>query len=449
MFRSSTEVSSNRDVMITGVGMVTPLGPGREQTWQGLLAGSTAGRLLQPRDIDHFSQLTDLLKRSPGGAPVDHDEIAECVATSAALFANTAAPAEYAATFGQDCLNNLIAASLADALADANLRSTGISGPRTGCVIGSSKASLRSMEQEHLASHFSQIPKAVSRTANMWHNGFMPDAPLLTVRYLTGATGPSSCPVAACATGLLCAIEAAQLIASGQCDVCIAGSADASLRASVLAAFHRLGVTSRNNDPAIACRPFDQFRDGFIVGEGAAVIILESREHAEKRRANCYAKLTRGMWLTDCTGMTQVDSQGLVVAELLQRISGAALDDPADSDSIPDIFSFHGTATETNDQAESRGVKDAFPTRQPAAFAVKGAIGHLLGAAGSVELGLTLMSLKHGKVPGTANFTTADESCPALLSPEPQFVPSAKTATKLSLGFGGHVVAATIQRDDS
>ncbi len=288
------------------------------------------------------------------------------------------------------------------------------------------------------------------RTADLWHNGFMPDAPLVAIRHLTRAEGPSSCPVAACATGLMCAIEGAQLIASGLCDVCVVGSADASLRASVLSAFHRLGVTSRHENSANACRPFDESRDGFIVGEGAAVVILESRRRAEQRGAECYAKLTAGLWLTDTSGMTQVQSDGDVVAELLKRLDGpnpcSVVGSVVEAE-IPDIVSVHGTATETNDQAESRGIQTAYGNGVKA-FGVKGAIGHLLGAAGSVELGLTLLSLKHKIMPGTANYTTPDVSCPVALSSASIDVPMATKAVKLSLGFGGHVVACSLRRMD-
>ncbi len=419
--------------MVTGVGMVTPLAIGREESWKRLIAGARSGRRLTENDIDHFDQLVELLQHVPGGATVDHQAVKEFVKNSQ-LFDGSDDLSAFTSTFGHDCLNNLVAASLADAMADADLSPTELAGPRTGCVIGSSKASLRSMEFEYLATA-DRWRHEIDRPANLWHNGFMPDAPLLAVQQLIKASGPSSCPVAACATGLISVIEAAQLIATGACDICIAGSADASLRASVLAAFHRLGVTSRHEQPASACRPFDASRDGFIIGEGAAIVILESRAHAEQRQANCYAKLTSGLWLTDSTGMTQVQSDGSVVAELLKRMNVPS----------PDIVSVHGTATETNDQAESQGLTSVYGN-SPAAFAVKGAIGHLLGAAGSVELGLTLMSLRYGIVPGTANFRTADLSCPINLTTSARSQPNTKTAVKLSLGFGGHVVACAMKR---
>ena len=432
--------------MVTGIGMVTPLAIGRAETWRRLLAGHRAGRQLTASDIDHFEQLTELLKRVPGGAPIDHDLVAKFVSESS-LFDTVSQREKFRAGFGQDALNNLIAASLADALTDAGLEPSQLAGVRTGCVIGSSKASLRSMERQFLVTG-QREPVDTYRTADLWHNGFMPDAPLVAVRHLTQAAGPSSCPVAACATGLMCAIEGAQLIASDLCDVCVVGSADASLRASVLSAFHRLGVTSRQADSASACRPFDQSRDGFIVGEGAAVVILESRKRAEQRGAECYAKLTAGLWLTDTSGMTQVQSDGDVVAELLNRLGGpnpcSVVGSIVEAE-IPDIVSVHGTATETNDQAESRGIKAAYGDSVKT-FGVKGAIGHLLGAAGSVELGLTLLSLRHKIVPGTANYATPDSLCPVAFSSASIVVPKATKAVKLSLGFGGHVVACSLKR---
>ncbi|MEJ7595553.1 MAG: beta-ketoacyl synthase N-terminal-like domain-containing protein [Planctomycetaceae bacterium] len=148
--------------------------------------------------------------------------------------------------------------------------------------------------------------------------------------------------------------------------------------AIISTAFHRLRVTSRHSDAASACRPFDKSRDGFVVGEGAGVVVLESRAHARSRGANSIAKIVAGGWLNDPTGMTQIDESGAVVSEVLQR----TLTSKGQS---PDILSLHGTGTESNDLAEARGVHTAFGATMPECFGIKGAIGHLLGAAGSVE----------------------------------------------------------------
>ena len=231
------------------------------------------------------------------------------------------------------------------------------------------------------------------------------------------------------------------MIHRGECDVCIAGSADAGLRSSVLASFHRLRVTSRHTDAASACRPFDETRDGFLVGEGAGVMILESRTHAQSRQANSIARVVAGGWLNDPTGMTQIDECGTVVNEILKRTL-------VSKGRCPDILSVHGTGTESNDLAEARGIQSAFASakKMPECFGVKGAMGHLLGAAGSVETVLTLLALHLQQIPGTANLRKIDDRCRIPLNSHGRTMPQIQQAAKLSLGFGGHVACGVFER---
>jgi len=430
VFSFSQSDPDPRDVMVTGIGAVTPLAIGAEDSWQRLLSGQRGGRFLNAADIDHFDQLQTLLKRTPGGAPVDHQQILKIVTNAVQADAHWRDVLKH---FGDDELNRLIMVAALEAIHDADLSSTPLSGDRVGCVIGTSKASLRAMEREVAA------PQADSQlSAGHWNNAFLPDAPLRCVQQLIRAKGPTLCPVAACASGLISVIQGGAMIRSGECDVCITGSADASLRASVLAAFHRLGVTSKYYDPSTACRPFDSDRDGFVIGEGAGVIVLESRANAMARSANTYGQLTGGGWLTDCKGMTQIDSSGTVVTELLQRIQHNA--------ERPDLISLHGTGTTTNDLAETHGVATAFPTSTPPCFGVKGAIGHLLGAAGSVELIFTLLAMRDNVVPATTNFQTREDNCRANVCSTPVST-EVQNAIKLSLGFGGHVAALGMKRN--
>ena len=275
---------------------------------------------------------------------------------------------------------------------------------------------------------------------SLWSHAFQTDSATRAITAVTGAKAASNCPVAACATGLIAVLQGAALVHAGLCDLCIVGSADAALRASVLASFHRLRVTSRHAEAASACRPFDESRDGFIVGEGAAVMILESRLHAETRRATPLARVTGGGWLNDPTGLTQIDTSGSVVAELLRRVM------PDDSP-WPEVIGLHGTGTEPNDLAEARGLCSFFgQSSTPPCFAIKGALGHLLGAAGSVETALAVLSLHHQQIPATANLQSPDSRCPIHLSSRPEAMRSLRRIAKLSLGFGGHVACGIFER---
>lgn len=441
MFTLSEQPDSDRDVLVTGIGMITPLGISRESTWQRLLAGDVAARELSAAEIGSFSQLSNLLKRTPGGAPLEPSAVAANALSIVSHFPSIG-QRNFVDFCSHDILNNLIVGAFGEAIQHAGLDVPELRSPRTGFVIGTSKASLSAMESEWKRC-FDNDHSSDNDRAHEWQASFMPDAPLSAVLNLAQATGPASCPVAACATGLVSVLQAAALIYSGQCDVCIAGSADASLRPSVLAAFHRLGVTSKKSNPATACRPFDAQRDGFVVGEGAAVFVLESRRHAERRQACSLGHVVSGGWLTDPTGITQIDATGTTVAELLRRMS---LDPSRAIDDRPDLVSLHGTGTETNDLAEANGLCQFFGSRTKPAFATKGATGHLLGAAGGVEFGFSLLALRDGIIPGTANLSKIDPLCPVSLTRTPITDSSLRSALKISLGFGGHVAGCLVRR---
>lgn len=436
-FHSRTAAES--EVVITGLGMMTPLAAGREESWRRLLNGDVAGRILSADDIEYHAELVELLGRVPGGAPADHALISRRIDESDQAFVNRSAVSE----FRHDALNNLMLASAAEALEHADLPVGRLVPERTGCVIGSSKPSFRAMSkwfELHGKSEREGVDDQIYRSA------FLADTPLRAVMAMTGAAGPAECPVAACATGLLSVIIAADYIRSGDCDVCVAGSADASLCAPVLASFHRLGVTSKNTDPATACRPFDAARDGFIIGEGAAAVVLESRAHAAARNKAALARVAGSGWLTDVTGITQIDSSGQVVAQVLKQLQRASGGKSAAALPLPDFFGLHGTATVTNDLAEANGLGRLGASDVPC-FGTKGATGHLLGAAGIVELGTTLLALRDGILPPTANLHNPDSACRLNVRNAPLRL-AAGAGLKLSLGFGGHVAACLVQNSE-
>jgi len=455
----------NEDVLVTGMGLVTPLGCCASETWDALIAGRRAGRCLTPADIDHFEQLSAVEGLALHGAVVDQFEVNRRLELSGWL---DSVPREIADVWRSEPLVAMSLVALHEAMAGAGLCFNSLPPQRTAVVFGSSKGGLRSTERmteamRHRSERQPQMAHAgrsareaenaglsgsdESRTFHdhwkhdHWNHGVQTNSATRAIAELTRAGVASLCPVAACATGLIAVLQGAAMIHRGECDVCIVGSADAGLRSSVLASFHRLRVTSRSADAASACRPFDESRDGFLVGEGAGVMILESRAHAESRRANLIAKVVAGGWLSDPTGMTQIDESGSVVSEVLKRTLTS-------KHRSPDILSVHGTGTESNDLAEARGIQTAFGKSQliPDCFGVKGAMGHLLGAAGSVETVLTVLALQHQKIPGTANLSTIDERCEIPLKPHAQAIPQIQQAAKLSLGFGGHVACGVFER---
>ncbi len=434
---------------MTGIGLVTPLGCSAEATWARLIRGERAGRVLTSSEVDHFEGLRQIGGLRLHGAPVDHDEVAGKLRTSTLL---KSLDANSVNAWQSEPLMSMSLVALDQALKNASLRLPLQDPERTAVVFGSSKGALRTAERmtQMMSSQLvkvlqtsggptrlsdaqrSKTPAEERLFGHLWDSVFQPDSLTRAIAAITGAKAGSSCPVAACATGLISVLQGAAMVHQGLCDVCIVGSADAALRSSIMSSFHRLRVTSRHSKAATACRPFDVSRDGFIIGEGAAVMILESRRHAVARGVTGIAQVSGGGWLNDPTGMTQIDMSGAVVSELLRRTF--------ENETVPpDAIGLHGTGTESNDLAEARGVHTAFGNAAPHCFGIKGAIGHLLGAAGSVETALTLLSLRDRRVPGTVNLESQDERCCIPLTPESQSFSSLRRVAKLSLGFGGHM----------
>lgn len=437
--------------------MVTPLGLHTATTWQRLLRGDVAAARLNSDDIDHW----DGLGRIPGlnryGACLDQFQIAQALSTNL-LHRQLVSRRQQLVQSERVIAIALIA--LQEAMQQAGLTTQITAKQRMAILFGSSKGGLRTAESlmlsvrsragQTLAGSF--VDQSRSDTivglgefescdalceqqdshGARWSGVFTTDSATNLMAELLAVTGPVICPVAACATGLISVLQGAALIQSGACDICVTGSSDAALRASVLASFHRLRVLSGHDDPITACRPFDKERDGFVIGEGAGVLILESRQHARQRGARPMAQVLGGGWLGDSTGMTQMDETGDVVCELLRRTT-------ATTGLSPSVLSVHGTGTPTNDLAESRGIHRAGFSELPVSYAVKGALGHLLGAAGSVETALMMHGIRKRLHPGTKNLTTQDLECEIPIAAAPRQVSGTPIWGKLSLGFGGHV----------
>lgn len=434
-------------MLVTGLGLVTPLGNSVDDTWKRLLCGDKAGRILTSSDIDHFEQLARIEGLRLHGAPVNSASLRDSLITSK-LLANF--PSDVADAWVSEPLVAMSLVAYLEAVSQAGLVDAFTTpafniNTRTAVVYGSSKGGLRTAERLSAlmrsgVANEQQSRSVTSEFDSLWPYAFASDSATRAIAAVSGATGGVSCPVAACATGLISVLQGAAMIRSGQCDVCIVGSADAGLRASVMSSFHRLRVTSRYADPANACRPFDVDRDGFLIGEGAGVLILESRRHAELRGVAGIARVVGGQWLSDPTGMTQIDQSGSIVAEVLQRSFRT-------HDFLPDIISVHGTGTESNDLAEARGIDSTLGKNPPPCFGIKGAMGHLLGAAGSVETILTILALRDQIIPGTTNLLNQDPNCKLRLRSTSEKSPGLQRAAKLSLGFGGHVACGLFERE--
>lgn len=416
---SVTEQTSRR-VVITGIGLITPYAVGREQSWQKLLSGHSATSLLQ----DLSNQL---------GRPIAGGMIPDVELSSTSL---TRTP------FQNDPSIDLTLKATSEAIEDAGLEPGQLSNESTGCVIGSSKGGIAGYAELAGASHSRSISED-SIPAEFWLQ-CLPNACSQAVAAEYGLQGAALTPVSACATGLSSVMRGADLIRDGICDTVIVGSADASLVPAVLGSFQRMGVLATGfPSPAQACKPYDSRRNGFVVGEGAGMLILESLKHALDRNVTPYAEWLGGGLGADSTHLMQFDpaaeSLARLVTDTLQRGDVAATE--------LDYINLHGTGTQINDLYETRALRNAFgdlATRIPCS-SLKGGMGHLLGAAGSVELGFTLLAMRDHIIPATLNLEHPDPQCNLNYTPCIAVPHTINTALKLSFGFGGHLVAGLLR----
>ncbi|WP_231734251.1 beta-ketoacyl-[acyl-carrier-protein] synthase family protein [Calycomorphotria hydatis] len=410
------------EIVITGVGCVSPLGLDLESSWKRLLAAESATRRLT--EWSSTSVKTSVDPTLYFGAP------------------HSLSPSN---SRSDDPIIGLALSATEQALNSAEFSDDHCHPERRGCVFGTSKGAV--WQQTEMFESFRQQEFLSGEDSSFdFINDLFATAPAQAIGRRWNFRGCSLSPVAACATGVVSLIRAAELLHSGQCDMVLAGAADASLHPAILASFSRLGVLSTNDDedPSRLCRPFDRHRDGFVVGEGAAAFVLERAEHALARGAQPLAVWNGGMIFSDPTAILQMDSSGEIIRELIER----TLRQTDVSAKQIGHLNLHGTATAQNDVVEAAAVQAAFGelTEDLPCSALKGAIGHLLGAAGAVELAFLIASLQDQVIPPTVNLNDPDPACVlSLRRAEPQ-VCEIHHAMKLSYGFGGTMASAVISK---
>lgn len=397
-------------VVITGIGLITPLGH-REKTWSAVRAGRSAISAL------HDPEFQDLEVRIAG----------RC--------ADIPDPPD----FHEDRVVTLAMAAVNEAWHHAGMSLQSDDGYRTGCAIGCSKGGLQYLLTQHM--------RMLSRkeVSPYFLSAFLPSATNRYVAQALGLRGPFSNTVGACATGLLCTMEGVNWIRSGRCDAALVGSTDASVLPLVLSGFDRLGVLSRRNDqPETACRPFDISRDGFAISEGAAVLLLESLDSARRRQVPIYGEITgwaAGSFAYEILSLPREGSAIAAVIRLALQRAGIAPEEI-------DLVSAHGTGTLLNDRVETDALKQVFGphARKLCVTASKSMLGHLLGACASVELAIALLAMRDRFVPPTINLHNPDPQCDLDYVPNTGRPMHIRNILKLSFGFGGHIAALVISR---
>src|SRR5437870_10104945 len=407
-----------RRVVVTGIGLVTPLGTGTKQSWEAAIAGKSGIGPITRFDASQLpSRFAGEVKGFDPTRFMDKKE-----ARRNDLFIQ----------FG------LAAAKLA--LEDARLPLDKPLGERCGVIVGSGMGGLSTLEETHIT--------AVERGHRKVNPFFIPSIIVnlvggqISIKY--GAAGVNYAPVSACATGNHAIGESLRHLQHGDVDLMITGGAEATITLLGISGFTAARALSERNDaPEKASRPFDRDRDGFVAGEGSGILVLEELEHARKRGARIYCELTGYSATADAFHITQPSGSG---AERAMRL---VLEDAGLRPEQVHYINAHGTSTPVGDIAETKAMKAVFGDWAKKGLMVsstKSMTGHLLGAAGGVEAGFSALALYHGIVPPTINVDDQDPECDVDVVPNHAREVRIKTALSNSFGFGGTNAVVAFQR---
>ncbi len=397
-------------VVITGIGLVTPIGTGNKNVFDNLVSGvSGVGPITR---FDPSNLETKIAAEVKGFNPEEFIPKKELRRMD--LFI------QYA----------LAAADIA--IKDASLEIGEEISERVGTYVGTGLGGLPCLEENHRIL-LEKGPRRISPFFIPMIIGNMAPG-YISMKY--GTKGPCICTVSACASGAHAIGEAFSAIRRGDCDIAIAGGTEANLTPLTIAGFNAMkALSTRNDEPEKASRPFDRNRDGFVVGEGAGILILEELEFAKKRGAEIYAELVGYGATSDAYHITAPDPEGDGAARAMRlAISSAGLN-PGDVDYI----NAHGTSTKLNDKIETLAIKKVFGEHayRLLVSSNKSMIGHLLGAAGAVEAAFTVFTIKYGVVPPTINLEEKDPECDLNYVPNEAVEKEIKAAISNSFGFGG------------
>jgi 3-oxoacyl-[acyl-carrier-protein] synthase II len=404
-------------VVVTGVGVKTPAGNDVASFWEQLRAGRASARTIESFD--------------PAGLSI--------------TFAGEVRDFDAVEYFGpkearrQDRVTQLGFGAAADALGDAG--ELGADPSRCAVIIATGVGGLHTLE-ENQRLYFEKGP---SRVSPFFVPMMMPNATAGVVAMQLGWTGPNLCVATACAAGAHAIGEGVRLIRDGTADVVMAGGTEAAVTPLTIAAFARMGaLSSRNDDPERASRPFDAERDGFVIGEGAGCVVLEPLERARARGATVYGEVAGYGRNADAYHITAPSPGGAGAAVCMQL----ALDDAAMEPSAIGHVNAHGTSTPLNDAAEAEAVRKVFGDAPPVVTSTKGVTGHLIGAAGAVEAVAALLSVRDGIVPPTANLERVGDDIELdVVAGSPRDV-GPKPAISNSFGFGGHNASLVLTAAD-
>jgi 3-oxoacyl-[acyl-carrier-protein] synthase II len=412
-------VTPNRRVVVTGVGLVSPVGIGTEETWQALLAGRSGAGPITLFDASHHS--TRFACEVKGFDPlrwIDKKDVKKV-----------------------DRFIQFAIAASDLALKDAGFRVEGLDAARVGVFIGSGIGGFATIEREHEAllkggprkiSPFF-IPSAIINLASGW------------VSIRTGAKGPNSATATACTSGAHAVGESYRLIQHGDTDAMICGGSEAAITPLGVGGFCAMrALSTRNDAPEKASRPFDRDRDGFVIGEGAGILLLEELGHARRRNARVYCEIVGYGMSADAYHISapSEDGDGAV------RVMRATLEDAGVAAEVVDYINVHGTSTPRGDVVETIATKAVFGdhARRLAVSSTKSMTGHLLGASGGLEAGIAALAIRDQVLPPTINHENPDPECDLDCVPNQARKAEVRYAISNSFGFGGTNGALLFER---
>ncbi|MFY9140139.1 MAG: beta-ketoacyl-ACP synthase II [Thermacetogeniaceae bacterium] len=410
-----------RRVVITGLGVISPLGNDKAAFWDNLIKGNS------------------------GIAHIEHFDVSD-YPTKIAAQVRDFNPLDYISRKDARRMDRFVqfaCAAARQAIEDSELKINEENAERIGVWIGTGIGGLETNEKQHeilLAKGPSQIsPFLIPMMISNMASG--------QVSIMLGAQGPNGCTVTACAAGTQSIGDAFRIIQNGDADLMITGGSEACITPMALAGFCAMkALSTRNQDPKRASRPFDTERDGFVMGEGAGIVILEELNHAQERGAKVYAELIGYGAAGDGYHIVQPDPEGRGAAQAFALALKNARVDPQQVDYI----NAHGTSTEINDVMETKAIKRVFGDHayRLAVSSTKSMTGHLLGAAGAVEFIATALSCRYDMIPPTINLNNPDPECDLDYVPNTAREKIVNIALSDSLGFGGHNAVLVLKKFD-
>jgi len=403
--------SMNNRVVVTGFGVLCPLGLNVTTSWEGLVAGKSGIDYITLFDPEPFE--TKFAGEVKGFKPTDYISRKD--------------------THRMDRFAQLAVAASLQAVEHAGIKIDPSNQDSMGIIIGSGIGGLTTLfEQTKIL-----LERGPSRVTPFLAPMMIPDMAAAQVSIALGAKGPNFCTTSACSSGSDAIGAAYELIKYGDAQAMLAGGSEAIINPIGITAFNALkAISTRNSEPQLASRPFDAERDGFVISEGAGILVLENLAHAQERGADILAEIIAYGASADAYHITQPDENGEGAARAMQ----IALDKAGLKPNEVDYINAHGTSTPLNDKVETMAIKTAFGDHayKIPISSTKSMIGHLIGGAGAVEAAICIMVIQNGVIPPTINLTHPDPECD--LDYVPNVARRAKVTTVLSnsFGFGGH-----------